>query len=114
MQRAHSGHHVVSTISGILTEDRRATKIAVGTETRGNCIDVRYVSHHGDTVDVIQTEHNREKAAAVFIGVARGACVRIWIAGQLNPIAPNFRRREHADSRLSTETADGRPSPLNH
>jgi hypothetical protein len=35
---------------------------------------------------------------------------------QLNPIVPNFHPREHAPprSRLSAETADGSPSPLNH
>ena len=33
-----------------------------------------------DKIEGIQTEHNRAKAAAAFIDVARGACGRIGVA----------------------------------
>jgi hypothetical protein len=71
----------VSTIGGILTEDCRATRIDVRTETEvmvymcGTSV-IKVI----DIIYGIQNENNRESAAAVSIEVASGASERIWIA----------------------------------
>jgi hypothetical protein len=86
---------------------------------RGNGINVRHVSNQGDRYSRRYANRAQEREEGRSFHRRGQGTMREDTVRQLNPIAPNFRPGEQAsprrqDNRLSTETADGRPTPLNH
>jgi hypothetical protein len=86
---------------------------------RGNGVNVRYVSHQTDRYRQRYSNRAQEREGSRSFHRRGQGSMREDTAGQLNPVAPNFRPREQAsprsqDSRLSTETADGSLTQLNH
>jgi hypothetical protein len=64
----------------IQTEDRRETRITLGTEREEMVYMGGMSDKVTDKIEGFQTEHNRVKLAAAFIAVARGACGWIGVA----------------------------------